>query len=202
MTFTDDDVALDGDPADDSEPTSAGASPSDETTIVPAPTAAAPELAWSADNEADEQRQPWAPVWGRAAVLVACCVAVAIAIGVVGFATLRHREDDTLPGGIMEPTTTVTAPPPAPAAAVPPRSAPDPDAAFLQALTDAGLSYSDATASVKGARSVCADFDSGQSYAQVSAIVGKHGPTASVDTFIKAAVRVFCPDHADALPPS
>jgi hypothetical protein len=59
----------------------------DETAIVPPPTEAAPELAWSLDDDADPvpvERQSWALTCGQAAVF--------LSVGVVGWVLLRAHQ--------------------------------------------------------------------------------------------------------------
>lgn len=61
----------------------------DETEILPpSPTEAAPELAWSVDDDDEDEGPPhsWGWVWGHAAVLISCLAVAAIVIAAVGYA--------------------------------------------------------------------------------------------------------------------
>ncbi|MCV7090199.1 hypothetical protein [Mycobacterium interjectum] len=106
-----------------------------ETTIVPPATAAAPELAWSQDDETEEHRaaSPWwlrlawgrstppVPSWRLAFAYAAALVALGVLIA-VGVAMWPRPHDDgpVLQGGIMEPG-------PLPAAALPSISSAPPE---------------------------------------------------------------------------
>jgi hypothetical protein len=108
-----------------------------ETTVVPPPTVAGPELlrypvgsadaglelAWSADTEVVESGpQSWGTAWSIAAVIVACFAVAAFAIGVVGWTISREDADrapawtapspSTMPAAVIStapaPTSTVT----------------------------------------------------------------------------------------------
>ena len=97
----------------DDAPTSAAAGPSDETTVVPPPTKAARELAWSAEEpETQPLRQSWRLTWGRAAVLLACTGVVALTVGFGGWALVRMHDDAAVPRPVMNPPTSWAAPPP------------------------------------------------------------------------------------------
>lgn len=62
-----------------------------ETEIVPPPTQAAPELAWSAEDETTEIRhRSWRTAWSRATIFVVIGVVIACAVGITGW-TLLHR---------------------------------------------------------------------------------------------------------------
>jgi hypothetical protein len=107
---------------DDQAPTAAAGK--DETTIVPPPTQAAPGLAWSAEDKTEAiQRQSWSLTWGRAAVLMACAGAVALAIGFAGWALVRMHDNAAVPQPVTNPPTSWAAPsppawmPPTPASA-------------------------------------------------------------------------------------
>jgi hypothetical protein len=103
----------DDDNTDDPPPTAAAAAGNDETTIVPPPTQAASDLAWSKEDETKEiQRQSWGLTWGRAAVLMACGGAVALAIGFGGWALVRMHDDAARPRPVTDPPTSWAAPSP------------------------------------------------------------------------------------------
>lgn len=70
---------------DESTEQSTVAGENDATTIVPPPTQAAPELAWSAaDDESESTPRPWRSVWAVAGVGVLCAVVTAVAIAAFG----------------------------------------------------------------------------------------------------------------------
>ena len=80
----------------DNAPTSAGAGLSDGTTALPPPTGAAPELAWSFDNDDDTapaERQSWRSAWGHATVLLSTAAVVAFVIAVVGWTIMQSGRD-------------------------------------------------------------------------------------------------------------
>jgi serine/threonine-protein kinase len=84
----------------------------DETTVVPPPTEAAPDLAWSSEDETEViQRQSWSLTWGRAAVLLACTGVVALAVGLGGWALVGMHNAE-LPRPVTNPPTSWAAPPP------------------------------------------------------------------------------------------
>jgi hypothetical protein len=109
------------DHTEDQPPTAAAGN--DETTIVPPTTQAAPGLAWSAEDKTEAiQRQSWGLTWGRAAVLMACAGAVALAIGFGGWALVRMHDDAARPRPVTDRPTSWAAPSPAwmPASETPP----------------------------------------------------------------------------------
>ncbi len=67
--------------SDESAFTTAGTGPSDETEIVPSPTQAAPEQAWSAEEPESELDGSWRVAFSRAAVPL--FVAAVVAFGLV-----------------------------------------------------------------------------------------------------------------------
>ncbi|WP_062887355.1 DUF4189 domain-containing protein [Mycobacterium avium] len=91
----------------------------DETAVVPPATHAAPELAWSQGDEADEPVIPstWGWVVGHAAVLVSLAFVVALVIGVAGWVVLVAMRPSDAPG-------TADFRPPARSAAAPARPSP------------------------------------------------------------------------------
>lgn len=92
-----------------------------ETEIVPPPTQAAPELAWSAEDETTEIRdRSWRSAWSRAAAFVVVGVLIACAVGVTTWLLLRANHPakpavaasaaaSTAPQAALPPST--TAPP-------------------------------------------------------------------------------------------
>lgn len=81
--------------------TSHGAA-ADETEILPDPTEAAPELAWSHEEPATEMlSRPWRSAWVIAGVGVACAVVIALVVVGIGIAAHHDR---------TPPTTTQAAP--------------------------------------------------------------------------------------------
>lgn len=107
MTTFDDDNA-------DQPPTVAASGDDDATTVGPPPTQAAPDLAWSTEDETEEiQQQSWGLTWGRAAVLLACTGVVALTVGFAGWALVRMHNDVAAPRPVTNPPTSWAAPPPA-----------------------------------------------------------------------------------------
>lgn len=171
-----------------------------ETVIVPpAPTEAAPDLAWSHEEPVTEAlTQPWRSAWTIAGVLLVCMAVAAFVIGVVGWTVAQMHDDAPSPRRAADTTVPAVAlPPVAPTPTVSPTvTNPDPDAQFLQRLTDAGVAYTNPTGAINMGKVVCADFDKGQSYADVAAL----DPQLNMAAIIAAAVNTFCTDHADLLP--
>jgi hypothetical protein len=111
---------------EENAPTSAGLGPSDETTVVPLPSGAAPELAWSAEEpETWPLRHSWSDTWGHAGVIAACGAVVAVVIGFAGYAVLTADDGgigttvhptvpSTMPAAALPPIASEAAPPPAP----------------------------------------------------------------------------------------
>jgi len=94
-------------------PTVAAGDDGDATTLVPPPTQAAPDLAWSKEDDAGFiQRQLWRLTWGHVAVLLACAGVVALTISFVGWALMRMHHDAAAPGPVTNPPTSWAAPPP------------------------------------------------------------------------------------------
>lgn len=105
---------------DDQPATVAG--PGEDATAIVSPSAeAAPELAWSVDDaEQPIRRQSWGMAWGQAVVIVACGLALAIAIGAAVFVAEQTRQRNG-------PATTSA---PMPASALPPISSATPSVAI------------------------------------------------------------------------
>jgi len=114
----------DADNADDQPATAAAGN--DETTLVPALTEAAPDLAWSSEDDTEViQRQSWGLTWGRAAVLLAVTIVVALAVGFGGWALLRMHDKIASSGPVTNPPTSWAGlPPPAWMSALPTPQAP------------------------------------------------------------------------------
>ena len=106
-------MTSDAEKADGQPPTIAAGN--DETTLVPPPTEAAPDLAWSSEDETEViQRQSWGLTWGRAAVLLAGTGVVALAVGFGGWALLRMHDESARSGRVTNPSTSWAGlPPPA-----------------------------------------------------------------------------------------
>lgn len=104
----------------------------DETEIVPPATQAAPELAWSADddfeaNGEDERRYSWGDAAARASVILLIAVAIAISIGLItwlGFWAYGQLRPVPMPPGLEPPSAAPTIPP---SAAVTPTATPAPN---------------------------------------------------------------------------
>ena len=113
-------------PPDDATAVGRGA---DETVIVPPPIQPAPEFAWSVEDQAQGiQRQSWRVTWGRAAALLSIGAAVAIVLGVAGWALSRMRDDAAPSQPTPRPPTTWAAPAPPPWMPNTPTEAPPPPA--------------------------------------------------------------------------
>jgi Protein of unknown function (DUF732) len=90
------------------------------------------------------------------------------------------------------------------AIATAPPAAAGPEADFLGALADGGLSVP-ANANfrvISAGRSVCSGFSSGDSYKDaIAGVAGAFGGNNSLaGTFVSAAVSSFCPKYASELP--
>lgn len=106
---------------DDSAPTSAGTGPEHETTIVPPPTEAAPELAWSDETEAPAQgsQRTWRITWISTAALILSTAVLAGVVGLIGW-VVRPAPTAHAPTVPSPSTVTVQAAPPISAAQSPP----------------------------------------------------------------------------------
>jgi hypothetical protein len=90
------------------------------------------------------------------------------------------------------------------AMATAPPAAAGPEADFLAALANGGLSVP-ASANfrvISAGHSVCAGFSSGDSYKDaIAAVAGAFGGNKSMaGTFVGAAVSSFCPEYGSELP--
>jgi hypothetical protein len=90
------------------------------------------------------------------------------------------------------------------AMAMAPPAAAGPEADFLAALADGGLSVP-ANANfrvISAGRSVCSGFSSGDSYKEaVAGVAGAFGGNSSMaGTFVRAAATSFCPKYVSELP--
>jgi len=175
-------MTSDDDNADDDAATSAGAGPSDETTtIVPPPTEAAPELAWSVDDDepAPVHHPPWHLAWAQSAAVLLIAGVIATVIALAGWTWIaNHRQQaappttaapaSTIPIQVAPPTTTVAAPASAPTAAEPP----DPiyDERFLDSMRALGLSIpqQNTAAALRWAHELCRLIRQGKSVEQVN----------------------------------
>lgn len=101
----------------------------DATEVVPPATQAAPELAWSADddffeaNGEDERRYSWGDAAERASVILLIAVAIAISIGLLtwfGFWVYGQLKPVPMPPGLEPPSAAATILPTGRAAAKPP----------------------------------------------------------------------------------
>jgi serine/threonine-protein kinase len=84
-------VTAGNDNADEQAPTAAAEN--DATSIVPAPTEAAPELAWSQDDGDADNAQPWHEAQRRAPIIVFIAALAAFAIAVVGWFSVRPQHN-------------------------------------------------------------------------------------------------------------
>jgi len=122
----------------------------DATTIVPPPTEAAPELAWSLADDVDTvrvERQSWGLAWGHAAVFLSIGTVVALVIAVVGWTIVRSHHDpqplppDAHPAASVSAAAQAISPQPTP-------SAPQPtlDGSYRLDFDDAKATINDSTA--------------------------------------------------------
>jgi hypothetical protein len=179
----------------DSAPTSAGIGPSDETTAVPPPTAAAPELAWS-QAESDPLRQSWGQVWSAVAIVLLCCGAVAM--GITAWALLRSG---SAPYPSHGPTMTVTAAPPTTVAVAqpPPALGAASDDQFIAKLRRAGIQIYDPQSAIKTARYVCAQLARGLGYNAIAANIGNPATLtgAQATILVDDSVLFYCPQSQE-----
>jgi hypothetical protein len=123
----------------DSALTSAGAGPSEETTVVRTPAEAAPELAWSLDDDDDDEGGgdcSWGRVAERASIVLLSAVASALVVALLtwlGFYIYDHVKPTppgtvgTIPAAALPPISSadgrtappVAAPPPATVTVIP-----------------------------------------------------------------------------------
>ncbi len=196
--------------SNDDPSTSAGMGPSDDTTIVPPPTAAAPALAWSLDGPddvaTDRRRAPWL----RPVLSIGVLAAVAL-VAILGWVLLRGAPVPTGPAAptVRSTSSAPTVPTPTKTADLSPTPAPatvdddpglDPnDRAFLQALRRDEIIIPDQSKAVPGARWVCSKLRAGSTRTDVVDIFKRANPEISdlgaVD-FVAAAAVFYCPEYA------
>jgi hypothetical protein len=146
-----------------------------ETAVVPPIPTAAPELAWSAEDETEEiQRQSWRLTWGRAAVLILSAAALAGIVGLIGWA-IRPSKDMRPPAAVPAIT---PAPPAATTTAALPRgfrpwwpSAPGPDRGGI-VITDTPLPTTSAVQESPQRAPIFNDGDGAAPTAPPSAVPG------------------------------
>lgn len=136
------------------QPTVAGES--DATSIVPPPTQAAPELAWSLEEPSAEMpTQPWRSAWVMAAGVLACAAVIAVVVTIVGLVIDdRHDGDvpqlpatDATPQLAPAPAPLIPAPTPAPPTSAQPENPPAPPPTVTITQTPAGAAQPPAAAS-------------------------------------------------------
>lgn len=209
--------------------TSSASDAGDETAVVPGPTAAAPELAWSDEMEPDEpQRQPWGLAWGRAAVLALGAAAVVGVVGLIGWAVKPVHAP-----GVRQPTATAARPTPAarqptvaaPAptvtvqaptaspqfndgdgetSALPPTRSPAPASAddrFISWLADDGMTPDNRSLTLRQGRTTCAAFREGDPRPAILRWTQANTglPEFAAADFVKIAVNAFCPEYVGRL---
>jgi len=81
------------------------------TTVAPPSTEAAPELAWSLDDDDETvpvERQSWGLAWAQAAVFVSIGAVFAVVIGAVGWVLVRAHDDSRQASPVAHRATEVT----------------------------------------------------------------------------------------------
>jgi serine/threonine-protein kinase len=126
----------DNDNGDDLPPTVAAES--DATTIVPPPTEAAPELAWSKDDGDADNAQPWHEAWGRTPIIVFIAALAAFAIAVVGWFSIRPHHNQHV---ASLPSTMAAAAPPPISTTPPAPTGPRLDGTYQIAYDDGATTY-------------------------------------------------------------
>lgn len=198
---------------------------SGETTRAPQP-ADDTVRAWSDDAAPDvePERAPWGVAWRRAAVVLAVCLMAAalvvlawrelpaqraeeggaprpdtpIAMAHAG-APVPSTEPTVAPSAPLPPTTgsvaqKMTAPPRPPAAAV------DPDAIYLQMLSDAGVKAPTNEKAITNGHLICERLDQGNTVQAVVAEVARVNPSldpARSRGVVYAAIDAYCPHYED-----
>jgi Protein of unknown function (DUF732) len=175
-----------------------------ETTIVATDTAAAPELAWSVDDD-DEQpeHRSWEDAGSAAGLIVAVCAAVAVVVYVVH--TMGGHHDAAVPSRAVITTVHPTAAAPAPAVTTTVTVTPTPvlpvdkDARFLALIEP--LHLGPGYISPQSARSGCRELEEGNgTRASWIARALENAPALSIDQVtgaINTAVEVYCPEYAN-----
>jgi serine/threonine protein kinase, bacterial len=130
MTSSDDDTGADQ--------TATAAAENDATSVVPPPTEAAPELAWSEDDGDADDAQPWREAWGRASIFVFVAALMAFAIAVVGWFAVRAHHNHPV---ASTPSTTAAAALPPIASAPPAPTGPTLDGAYQLTFDAAASTY-------------------------------------------------------------
>lgn len=178
-------------------------------------------LAWSDDAAADEpERAPWRVAWGRAGTVLAGCLAAAALVVLVW----RVLPADRAPTAGARAPAAVTAqsntPAAGPASAVapspqlpattgsvaqkmttppaPPASAPDPDAIYLQLLSDAGVRAPTDEKAIANGHLICQQLEQGNTVQGVVDLVGRVNPSlgpARSEGTVYAAIDAYCPQY-------
>jgi hypothetical protein len=90
------------------------------------------------------------------------------------------------------------------AVAAPAQADPGPDANFLAALKNAGITYQTPSVAIGVGKKECALMDEGESETDVIKDVSDSNPAfkgEAATEFTTIAVDAYCPQHAGALPP-
>jgi hypothetical protein len=82
--------------------------------------------------------------------------------------------------------------------AIPAHADPNVDASFVDALTKAGITFSDSKSAVSAGKSACALMDQGKPELDVIQLVTQQNPgisTTSAAQFTAIAASAYCPQH-------
>jgi Protein of unknown function (DUF732) len=82
--------------------------------------------------------------------------------------------------------------------AIPAHADPNVDASFVDALTKAGITFTDSRSAVSAGKTACQLMDQGKSQIDVVALVTQQNPaisTTSAAKFTAIAASAYCPQH-------
>lgn len=195
-----------------------------ETTDLPTTAAPTPELAWSQDDETDEQHRSWTRTAALAAGITTSSAAIAAGLwlGLPGFKTMvanhvapptsTSRPLPAMAAPTTPPTTvTVTAAPPAPTTSRTTTPTTEPttttsdtaaehaDKMYLQFLQDDGVVVTDRAQAIRTGHDVCAmlSTNSGSLLAASGGIARAYSlPTVVADHIVTSAHVAYCQDIA------
>jgi hypothetical protein len=169
------------------EPNTAVGACSDETVVDFPRTEAAPELAWSLDDEPWPQAHSWRPVWIAAALLIVLGVVAGIAV--YNWPAREHAQ----------PVPAVVAPPPPPPTSTV-KPLPTKDDLFIATLErDQGVPF-DRSKALPAAQWVCAQLAQGQDLPQVARRIKAGNPDqtdAQTTDFAGLSVHFYCPQYEE-----
>lgn len=195
-----------------------------ETAIAPSTADCIDEtvLAWSDVDAIDteSERATWRAAWGRAAAVLAGCLAVAAVIALAWRALPADRSPADARAPVADATTiqpSIPAPRPTPAAAPSPplpattgsvaqkmttppvpAAAVDPDAIYLQMLSDAGVKAPTNEKAIANGHLICQQLAQGNSVQAVISVVARVNPSldpARSTGTVYAAIDAYCPQY-------